>query len=285
MAPSTPSRTTASGKYSQDTVLIQVGPTKFPFQVHLSFLQRTAFFEVHQHTDPRATPQGTPTPIDREQTLSPSLIKAEEGTETDGSEGRATGTGHDKETPAKLTFHLEGFVYEPAAFEVVVGWLYNSYPEKPQTRDKCKTLLRAYVLALQYKITDLQDAIVNCYRAWHRDYNAIFEDLIWLINRLGEQDQAHNIPIVKYLVEQIAFEIFDHGYSAFASRNIFFETFLVEGNRPIRKIVVEAIAEVARARPPIDPATGPNRWRVQDWPFFPRTTPQEDHFNVVDIEE
>ncbi|KAK5243025.1 hypothetical protein LTR40_012601, partial [Exophiala xenobiotica] len=124
MAPTTPS-TVRKNKYSRQTLHISVGRSKVPFHVHYAQLESTAFFEVHGKPTSRAESRETSVVDDREPTLSPVPdIKAEDG-ETTVNESPTV------QSPTKPAYNLEGFVYEPAAFEVVVNWLYNQPPNKP----------------------------------------------------------------------------------------------------------------------------------------------------------
>ncbi|KAK5453010.1 hypothetical protein LTS15_007159 [Exophiala xenobiotica] len=273
MAPTT---SIVRNKYSRQTLHISVGRSKVPFHVHYAQLESTAFFEVHGKPTSRAGSRETSVVDDRERTLSPVPdIKAED----------AEATVDDVTTfqsPTKAAYHLEGYVYEPAAFEVVVNWLYNQPPNKPAMRTDCKTLLRAYVLALRYRIVALQDELVDCIRQYHRDFNVTFEDLTWLINRVSEET-THIIPMMQYFIDQIAFEISTQGFTEFSRNNIMFETFLSEGTHPIRIVLFRALADVAKADPYRDPANGPNRWRVADWIAAP--TPTQNQVDIIDIDE
>lgn len=289
MAPRTPlsapQASARSNKYSKQTLHITVGRAKDSFHVHYSQLERTAFFEVEGR--PKSRESGAQSYEDlntqREHTISPGPVKAEDGAETrtyrpedNADQGIFT------ESPSLPVYHLEGFVYHPAAFEIVINWLYNQNPDKPRARTECKTLLRAYVLALQYKIVQLQDSLIDCFRKYHQEFSVTFEDLVWLINRVGEGPEAHSIPMLKYLVDQIAFELYTQGYRSFVNNNAFFETFLTQGDRPVRKVLFEAMTETSRLTPPIDPATGPHRWRVQDWAHPQDTTPAPVDFIDID---
>ncbi|KAK6386095.1 hypothetical protein LTS17_001669 [Exophiala oligosperma] len=286
MPPTTPS---SRNKYSRQTLHITVGRGRDSFHVHYAQLETTAFFEVHKSNDEdnnHVNGSGSVSEErerrgDIERTLSPEIIKREEG-------GSAPATDTTKPTtpqtsPSKPAYHLEGYVYEPRAFEVVVNWLYNIAPTPPSIRSECKTLLRAYVLALQYRIVDLQDALINCLRHYHREYNVNFEDLIWLVNRLAESPEKHTVPMMQYLIDQIAFEISTQGFTEFARINVMFETFLADGSRPVRVVLFKALADVAQADPRRDPAQGPNRWRVQDWIMGHR--PAQSPVDIIPIDE
>ncbi|KIW59312.1 hypothetical protein PV05_03766 [Exophiala xenobiotica] len=273
-----PSNVRKNNKYSRQTIHISVGRSHDPFHVHYAQLESTAFFEVHgKPTSQQDHSRETSVVDNREQTLSPEpAIKAEDG---EAAVDQVT----TYQSPTKPAYHLENFVYEPAAFEVVVNWLYNQRPNKPTMRNDCKTLLRAYVLALQYRITGLQNELVDCIRQYHRDFNVTFEDLTWLINRISEEPTSHIIPMMRYFIDQIAFEISTQGFTEFSRNNIMFETFLSEGVHPIRVVLFRAIADVARADPRRDPALGPNRWTVEDWVAAP--TPAQNSIDIIDIDE
>ncbi|KIX03576.1 uncharacterized protein Z518_07129 [Rhinocladiella mackenziei CBS 650.93] len=257
-------RPAGSGRYSRQTLHITVGRSKEPFHVHYSHLERTAFFEIHG-TPAAARSRAPSVSGDRNPTVSPDPVKQEEDVDAPGSDADSNANMLVEESPSTPVYHLDGRCHDPASFEVIVNWLYNISPKKPVTRNQCRTLLKAYVLALTYKITLLQDALIDCFRQYHQDYNIVFEDLIWLVNRLEETREVLTVPMVRYLVDQIAWEISQQGYATFTSHNIFFETFLIEGNRPIRKTIFEAVADLLRPTRPGDPAIGPSRYRVQDW--------------------
>ncbi|KAK4938293.1 hypothetical protein LTR10_021272 [Elasticomyces elasticus] len=266
MASSTPScpKGQKDNKYARQTVHITVGRSKTSFHVHYSQLERTAFFEAHPM--PAASNNGTPSREpsagdDRERTLSPPPeIKSED---TSG-EPEAETAAIFQDSPSRPLYHLEGFVYEPAAFEIVVNWMYNQPPGVP-------------------------DAIIDCVRKYHQEYNVSFEYLTWLINRLGDGPDAHTIPMMRYLIDQIAFEISTQGFNEFSHDNPLFETFLIQSDRPIRKALFHALADIARAlagsiapadRARLDPALGPNRWTVRHW-----KKPQREEGAAVDIIE
>lgn len=246
-----------SGIFSQKTLLIVVGPNRVPFHLHPVQLSSTAFFEVHGDPKPSAA---TPERGNSEATLSrdatPALEIKEEET---GS--RSPTVGRQPETNIDADYYLSGQAFNPDAFEMIAKWLYNQPPEVPRTRPECKTALQAYILALRYRIDGLQDYIVDNFRKYHQGYNVSFKDLQWLINRLGNSANCHNVPMIRYLAHQIAFEINAHGYAKFLDSNDDFYDFLTTGEQPIRAVVFEAIAEVGRTIA-LDPASGPNNWTV-----------------------
>lgn len=223
--------------------------------------------------------------------MTPEIIKQEEGIEAGDSRDGGVGPGPTpekaflNETNSIPVYHLEGKVYEPAAFEVLVNYLYNSPPTMPASREQCKTLLKAYVLALRYRVEDLQDLIIDCFRSYHREFHVYFEDLIWLVNRVGDDEAGCMVPMVVYLVQQVAFEIAAEGFATFAQNNTFIDIFLVRGDRQLRKVLFEAMAAVARGGAPRDPATGPHHWKIANWPPLQRTAvDQAIRTDVVDLD-
>lgn len=245
-----------SGLFSQRTLLILIGNERVPFHVHPTQLANTAFFEAHGNPTTAAdreeqgrdesTVPGMNTPsieIKQDPDRSPTLAPEPEP------------------TTLEADYVLTGKVLQPAAFEVIVKYLYNQPPDSPKIRAQCRTSLQAYVLALRYNMFGLQDMIVSNFRQYHQEYTVSFEDLLWLVNRLGDSPASHTIPMIRYFADQIAFEITNQGFEKFLDSNSLFHDFLTIGDRPIRAVVFEAVVNIARTIP-VDPATGPNKWTV-----------------------
>lgn len=68
---------------------------------------------------------------------------------------------------------------------------------------------------------------------------------MWLANRIG--DNTDDCALTAYFVEQAAFEIVDRGYGEFDANNMFFKTFLAEGDWMIRLELFKALAKHAQA--------------------------------------
>lgn len=274
--------------FSQQTLLILVGHERTPFHVHPTTLASTGFFRIHG--DPptaaekedrlqsgRITPRIATPPVD---------LKEEPGR----SRSRSPTINPEQRSPVNgisasiiEDYLLVDHVFEAAAFEIIVKWLYNQRPSIPANRGQVKTLLRSYILALQYSIDGLQDAIVENFRTYHQEYDLNFSDLVWLINRFGDTPYCRAVPMVWYLADQTAYELTTHGYDKFVKKNPFFQIFLKTGDRPIRAIVFEAIVNVARTTQPTDPAYGPNRWRVADFINTPQQLPADD-MDVIEVD-
>ncbi|EXJ76197.1 uncharacterized protein A1O5_00705 [Cladophialophora psammophila CBS 110553] len=290
-----------TGKYANPTIYIIVGKQHQPFYVHYAFLNKTDFFHVHGHppmpagATPTPTPTPTPTrpgralnsPAPSENTVTPERddIKMEQDIEDEG-------VGNSEDSPlvsgdgaAMPVYRLQGLLYEPAAFEVIINYLYNERPTTPLHRAQVRTLQKAYILALHYRMPGLQDDLVDCFRHFHASYTVRFADLYWISGRIGEGEAVCGVPLVQYLVDQIAFEIYQGGYDTFAHDNMDFEIFLTNGDRPLRKELFKAIAKVAQEKNPIDPALGLNRWKVEDYPTFQRSESASSNTpDIIDVD-
>jgi len=128
MAPRTPlsapQASTRSNQFSKQTRHIAVGRTKDSFHVHYAQLERTTFFEVEGRPNSRESGAQSYEDLNaqREYTISPGPVKTEDlaGTRTYRPEDNAD-QGIFTESPSLPVYHLEGFVYYPAAFEIVVN--------------------------------------------------------------------------------------------------------------------------------------------------------------------
>lgn len=261
MAPPNAFRPKGDGKFS--SAMVQIIVEGVTFNVHKGFLKGTRFFDIHTpQASPALSPRASPTPSD--QTLGPDNvhIKPEDGEEyaTTNAPGSPSKTDE-----VKCTYELKGLIYEPKAFNVIIKYLYNEVPVTPLHRNEFCTLRKAYILALQYGMEDLQDNIIDCFRNFHTAYSVQFQDLIWFANRLGPQEyHICQIPIIRYLIDQITYEIFGGGYEKFVSNNTEFEVFLDNGKGPIKTELYKVLTRIARDEQPQDPAIGENRWRVRD---------------------
>ena len=293
-------RSKAKSKYANPTVQILVGEPPVPFHVHSAFLEKTAFFEVHPLSTlpespgpPRMRPAASlSSPAPSDSTVLPEDVEVKmediEDEATLGSNDAAStiSTTISEMTPRPM-FHLKGALYEPAAFEVIVNYLYNIRPNAPQHRNDFITLRKTYVLALRYRMERLQDDLVDRFRDFHVSYNVNFEDLIWLANRIsGDKAEVSKVPMVRYLTDQVAFEIYREGYDTFARGNLGFENFLTTGTRVLRRELFKAMAKLSQARNPPDPAMGPNRWRVQDYQAFEQgEMEREEIIDAIELDD
>jgi len=282
-------RTEKPGVFSYQTLLIHVGEDGTPFHIHPATLATTDFFKV-EGDPPTAVEKETRQEF-RRTTSSMVTPPVELKREPERSPSRSPTIISEQRSPINHVsstiipdYHLTGHSFTPAAFEVVVKWLYNQPPTAPTNRGACKTILRAYVLAFRWGIEGLQDAIVENYQKYHRGYELAFDDLVWMINRFGDSAVCRAVPMVWYLADQTAYEITTHGYDQFVKKNHFFHQFLTTGDRPIRAIVVEAIVNIAGDPKPVDPASGPNRWRVEDFKHPPPQSPASE-MEVIELDD
>ncbi|KIX92991.1 uncharacterized protein Z520_11264 [Fonsecaea multimorphosa CBS 102226] len=298
MTPTTP-RSKSGGKYANPTIQIVVGRTKQLFHVHYAYLERTDFFNVHGPpqlpTATTPTPAPKPTragsclnsPAPSEATVTPDRdeIKAEQEMEDEMPESSGaspTATSDAAKAPAYI---LRSLIHDPAAFEVVVDYLYNTPPSTPQSRSQFRILLKAYILALQYRMSGLQDDLIDCFRNYHASYTIRFAELFWVSGRVGDGEAVCTVPLIQYLIDQVAFEIYQGGYDAFVQENSDFEMFLTNGDRPLRRELFKALAKVAQDKSPLDPALGLNRWRVVDYPNYDRSVGASSNApDIIDID-
>jgi hypothetical protein len=273
MAPSTPSKSVGSrlvknnNLFSRPALHIAVGSPKKSFYVHIPQLAKTAFFDVHGRpagAQEKDLQSQTKSPTPRDATVTPPpMIKEEAELEETGLEGTEGNYIFVPQTGRGPDYDLSNPILQPAAFEIIVEWLYNKTPEVPRTRVETRTLLRAYILSTMYKMEPLQDILVDRLRKYHQEYHVSFDDLKWLIRRLGDNRETHLVPMVRYLVDQIAWEVYIQGFGQFVLNNPTFVDFLSLGDHPIRVLLFESLSILGNGNH-TDPATGLNRWRVRD---------------------
>ena len=196
-------------------------------------------------------------------------IKDEEGTENVSGTGETAATAANRDASPRKTkvvphYHIISKIHTPQAFKTFVDWLHNIKPDAPEDREECKYLLQAYVLAVNYAARALQNAIMDCFRAYHTEVAVELDHLVWMVNNTGDNT---NLAMTAYLVQQIAFEIAAHGIEKYEKNNQFMTYYMREGNRVVRYELVKAIARRATAagRKDGNPATSdPDRWYVAE---------------------
>ncbi len=299
MAPPAAPRAKASGMYANPTIPILVGENEDAFHVHYTFLEKTAFFQ--EHGDPvfgqTPAPSQAATPDPEQPTMSsPALSEATivadnaevkmEGADCDNMETETTPTFSAPQMAEIPVYRLRGLCYDPAAFEIIVNFLYNQRPATPLHRNDFKTFRKAYILALRYQMHELQDHLVGCFREFHAHYTLNFDDVTWFTNRIpGNDVVVCQVPLVQYLVDQCAFEVYREGYDEFVRRNHGFELFLSHGDRPLRNELFKAMARITRNNHPADPAVDVNRWSVHNWPHYDPKAPKAAAVDVIDIDD
>jgi hypothetical protein len=236
-------------------LIFTVGPTKAPFNIHEALLQaKTAFFEVH--TEPNG---GTLGAQDQEAESETTFKKeSSDGTDDGMSEptiGIATprtlsatsDTASQEQKEQRVTkadYHLDTHFVK--AFAIFVDWLYNTPPQLPKTALSCKTLIQAYLLAIKYRATGLQNLLLDRIRRYHSDHQVNFDlFFIYLLNRHGDDVKC---KLIKYFVDQIAYEIADSSVEEFDAVNSGFEYFMRD--RPegrVRTALFHALGKVAAA--------------------------------------
>lgn len=283
--------------YTGPTVHIAIGPSEYGFYVHVNALSVTKYFALHGPplTAEQKAARAEAAPEQPEGHLdSQAAIKKEDPGGPARSRSPTVAPENLSAAPAFSAadifglstpdYYLRGTIYDRAAFELIVNWLYNDYPDVPGNRREYRTLLKAYLLALKYEISPLQDCIIECLRRYHQEFNITFDDFSWLIRRLDDTPETHTTPLVMYLADQIAWEIVSLGYVGFTEANRSFNDYMQKDYHPCRIVLFKALANIARSTNPYDPATGDNRWKIADRPKADEVSPVTDTVDMVDID-
>jgi len=236
-------------------LIFTVGPKKAPFNIHESLLVvKTAFFQVHtERNGGTLEAQGQEADLEftfkkenspgTDDTMSESPV----GILNPGTPSATSDTASQEPIETKqiqADYHLDTHFVK--AFGIFVNWLYNTPPQVPKTALNCKTLIQAYLLALKYRATGLQNLLVNRIRQYHSDHQVNFDlFFIYLLNRHGDDVKC---KLIKYFVDQIAYEIADSGPAEFDALNSGFEYFMRD--RPegkVRTALLHAVGKLATA--------------------------------------
>lgn len=258
-------------------MIFTVGPKKAPFNIHEALLQlKTSFFEIHTE------PNGGTSDAQSKESEPDKVFKSESSPSTDtdtsepttgiptpmssaaGDTTNAPALQHQNgQTPVLADYHLDTHFVK--AFAIFVHWLYNVPPETPKAASQCKTLIQAYLLALKYRAVGLQNLLLDCIRHYHSEHQVNFDlFFIYLLNRHGDDPDC---KLIKYFVDQIAYEIADSGVDDFDFANAGFDYFMRE--RPqglVRTALLHALARIATA--------GKNGGKIVD----PAITQKHDYY-------
>lgn len=247
------------GSFASKVLIFTVGRNKALFNIHEALLQlKTAFFEIHPEPNSetsaaqnkRPEPELEPTfkresspSIDIDMSESPATIPTPTSSTAPESTISPTAQASHPETIV-ADYHLP--TNFTRAFSIFVDWLYNTPPTPPRTPSQAKILIQAYLLALTYQARGLQNLLLDCLRRYHSEHQVNFDlFFIYLLNRHGDDVDC---KLVKYFVDQIAYEIADSGVDEFDATNGGFDYFLRE--RPqgrVRSALVHAVAKLAFA--------------------------------------
>lgn len=225
--------------FASKVLILTVGPKNVPFNIHEALLQiKTSFFEVHTE------PNGGTNPAHATDTEPERVFKNEStpSTDTDTSQppngiptpsmssaaGDAAGNEsephHEEPNAVMADYHLDTHFVK--GFGIFVHWLYNAAPQDPKTASQCKVLIQAYLLALKYSAKGLQNLLLDCIRRYHIENQVNFDlFFIYLLNRHGDDADC---KLIKYFMDQIAYEIMDSGIEEFDSANAGFDFFMRE---------------------------------------------------------
>jgi hypothetical protein len=283
------------GLYSNPPIPILVGAKEQPFYVHHAFLESSKFFDHHPRpkipsssaSQAGVTPESPPPANDTTLAAESTQVKQEHDEAMPDVNRTFAAEINNSIAPIKLL----GPMFDPKAFEIIVNFWYNGVLVTPHDRASFMVLRKAYILALKYGLGKLQDDLIDCCRHYHILYKVQFDDLTWFSTRVdGGEAQAHANPMVRYLIDQIVYEILNTGYGGFVSgSNFSFDVFFDTGDHVLRKLIVATLASTAgdlRTRLLEDPARAPdNRWRVRDIPLMmemPRAETEE--LSIIDLD-
>lgn len=183
---------------------------------------------------------------------------------TTAGDSTTTPTTSDRIEPRKVTadYHLD--THFVRAFAIFVEWLYNVPPRDPKNPTQCKTLIQAYLLALKYRATGLQNLLLDCIRRYHMENQVNFDIFfIYLLNRQGDDIGC---KLIQYFTDQIAYEIADTTVAEFDSTNAGFDYFLRERSQgKVRTALVHALGKIATAGKNGDKIVDPAKAQVHEY--------------------
>ena len=201
-----------------------------PFKVHKTPLQsKTSFL---QKVQPAQSPIETRHDIQE--------IDFDLKSETEGS-GVDQADSHRVVTSDENVFDLRKTNVKAEPFTVIVDYIYNKNPGSINNYKEANVAIRAYILAVQYDIGPLQNALVDQMRDYHAKIKFKFDLLVLMINR--HPDVKCNMA--QYLVSQMAYDISESGYDHFELQNGFYKRFIEENTREARLEVFKAIVDIA----------------------------------------
>ena len=235
------------------TIIVGSGEGLSPFNIHYSSLSKMTSFLDH-HPLPNDILEIV---IDAKKADFGPEVKAEHN----ARESTVETLREDNPKPSTLTCHYYLPKVQRPEFEILVNFLYNTLPGIPTGLEESRVLVRAYVLAVRYQIEGLQNAIVDRFREFHQlvDFNVdIFAYLIGRFKRGDFDDCPDNKQLVRYFVEQIAYDIAVKGYEEFKKDNEFIHWFILEDTRRLRLELFKALAVHGRFTKRLpDPASLP----------------------------
>ena len=251
-------RTDIDSDFGSRIIWILVGKEQFKFNIHQSRLQNTSFFKQHGEPPTKAekvarTAAAYSTSEQTDQMPDGPLSQVPTIKEEDGVDANSVDGEEEHDEPKLIDYHLkDSYFHERKPFEVFIRWLYSEGPGSFKTHTDCKVALKAYCLARYYHAYGLQNLLLDRFREHYKTTRIKFDDLNWIINKLGDDSAAS--PLTRYLIEQVAYDIADHGLAEFNRNNWFFKMYLEEGDRKIRLTLVAIIAAHAESGKGEDPA-------------------------------
>ena len=129
-------------------------------------------------------------------------------------------------TNREREYVLRGPLYQTDAFLMLVNAINAVPPGKPRDSLAVYTLLRTYLLSCEYDDLDLQNAVLSRIREYHGRKGTQFElkHLNFLVKSVkhvsgGHEGDDTRYGLVRYLVEQCAWEVLRSGQPEFERHN------------------------------------------------------------------
>jgi hypothetical protein len=126
-------------------------------------------------------------------------------------------------------YYLKSRVHTPRSFKTLLTWLYRGRIESLNTYADQINLLRTYVMAVDYEVMPLMQAIVLCFQRYHKKAEFNLSMMLWLVHELREskkellmkslQNDLASELLVESLLSDLTSEVRRVGQEEFTVRN------------------------------------------------------------------
>lgn len=260
--------------------MIAIGRSSIVLNVYEDALKRTAFFKVEGAPLTDAQKESRLKKLLRPLISNPhpviDLDKREIKTEADDGPEQASITVADY-----YLYEQNKFILQPEAFKTFLLFLYDTPPVAITPDSPTRVMLQAYCLARRYQCADVQNGIIDLFRSYHIQQQVDFDDLIWMIPRVGDSTEC---LMTAYLTEQVAYDVAKNTFEVFRNTNESIVQFITNGNSHIRLALFEAIARHAADTKIADPASSGRNWHLpqNEHPSEQKIPGQADDCVIID---
>ncbi|KAL9623885.1 MAG: hypothetical protein Q9160_001877 [Pyrenula sp. 1 TL-2023] len=245
--------------YGTPVLTIIVDKTEREFHIHAATLEKQSkFFQIEEKYGSREQLRDVSVKRPRVEETVEGQTEGSVKVENDRSETEAGDEHEERPRTRKMANYFLPHV-KADAFATFTRFLYNKSPRRPEGMADCKSLIRSYLLALQYEVCPLQNKIVDRLREFHTGFDFNIDGFAYLMNRQPPLDPKNKHEIVtnnlmQYFIAQMAFDIATKGFDEFVDQNGFFEFFIAHNDRPLRLAFVQELTmhahEVSRLDDP-----------------------------------